>query len=97
MAARVSRMAMDYSSKMKGVYRQETAAIDFQAGWDEANRWIPVTEQMPQDGERVLVTKMGKWTNIGKWININDSGKIDYRWIVGNSNINWDVTHWRRI
>lgn len=99
MEAQVSKMARDYAALQSGVMRQQTAAIDFQAGWDEANKWIPVTESMPPSGERVLVKCEGKWVNIGKWDNIcpEEYSKDDYRWLVGNTNKNWEVTHWRRL
>lgn len=97
---KISQQAKDYAMTLNGIIRQSTAAIDYQKGFDDATRWIPVTEAMPPHGERVLVMAENRWTNIGRWLNIageEENRKPDFRWIVGNTNRNWNVTHWRKI
>lgn len=99
LANNIGKEAREYALSFSGVYRQNTAAYDFQAGFNKAQEWISVEDEMPQTGERVLVKCDGYWVNIGKYIDIAGTGetKPSFRWIVGNTNRNWNVTHWRKI
>lgn len=97
---KISQQAKNYAMTLNGIIRQSTAAIDYQKGFDDATRWIPVTEAMPPHDERVLVMCQDRWVNIGRWLDIageDDKKRTDFRWIIGNTNRNWEVTHWRKI
>lgn len=90
-------MAEKYSEKFNEKERIKTAFTDYKQGVEDATRWISVKESLPEEEERVLVREGNRWMNLGRYMNVGSTYKEDKRWICGNTNRDWNVTHWRRI
>lgn len=69
----------------------------FNAGVEFAQRWIPVDEELPRIGEKVI-TKMDKdkRTSYGIATRIREEWEIDAHWI-DHTFSNMTITHWRYI
>ena len=69
----------------------------FRAGIEFAQRWIPVEEELPKIGEKVI-TKMtkDKRTAYGIATRIREEWEIDAHWI-DHTFSNMNITHWRHI
>ena len=70
---------------------------DFIAGVEFAQRWIPVEEELPPIGEKVI-TKMAKdkRTSYGIATRIREEWEINAHWI-DHTFSNMTITHWRPI
>ena len=70
---------------------------DFIAGAEFAIKWIPVEEELPQIGEKVI-TKMNKdkRTSYGIATRIREEWEINAHWI-DHTFSNMTITHWRPI
>lgn len=70
---------------------------DFKAGVEFAQRWIPVEEELPEIGEKVI-TKMNKdkRTSYGIATRIREEWEINAHWI-DHTFSNMTITHWRPI
>ena len=69
----------------------------FEAGVQFAQRWIPVEEELPEIGEKVI-TKMtkDKRTSYGIATRIREEWEINAHWI-DHTFSNMTITHWRPI
>ena len=69
----------------------------FKAGVEFAQRWIPVEEELPKIGEKVI-TKMtkDKRTSYGIATRIREEWEINAHWI-DHTFSNMNITHWRPI
>ena len=69
----------------------------FEAGVQFAQRWIPVEEELPEIGEKVI-TKMtkDKRTSYGIATRIREEWEINSHWI-DHTFSNMTITHWRPI
>ena len=69
----------------------------FEAGIEFAQRWIPVEEELPEIGEKVI-TKMAKdkRTSYGIATRIREEWEINAHWI-DHTFSNMTITHWRPI
>ena len=69
----------------------------FEAGVQFAQRWIPVEEELPEIGEKVI-TKMtkDKRTSYGIATRIREEWGINSHWI-DHTFSNMTITHWRPI
>ena len=69
----------------------------FKAGVEFAQRWIPVEEELPEIGEKVI-TKMAKdkRTSYGIATRIREEWEINAHWI-DHTFSNMNITHWRPI
>ena len=69
----------------------------FEAGVEFAQRWIPVEEELPRIGEKVI-TKMNKdkRTSYGIATRIREEWEIDAHWIDHTFSY-MNITHWRPI
>ena len=69
----------------------------FEAGIEFAQRWIPVEEELPEVGEKVI-TKMtkDKRTSYGIATRIREEWEINAHWI-DHTFSNMNITHWRLI
>lgn len=69
----------------------------FTAGVDFAQRWIPIEEELPEIGEKVI-TKMtkDKRTSYGIATRIREEWEINSHWI-DHTFSNMTITHWRPI
>ena len=69
----------------------------FEAGVQFAQRWIPVEEELPEIGEKVI-TKMtkDKRTSYGIATRIREEWEINAHWI-DHTFSNMNITHWRPI
>ena len=76
----------------------EKCMVDsFKAGVEFAQRWIPVEEELPVIGEKVI-TKMtkDKRTSYGIATRIREEWEINAHWI-DHTFSNMNITHWRPI
>ena len=75
----------------------EDTLVDFIAGAEFAQRWIPVEEELPRIGEKVI-TKMNKdkRTSYGIATRIREEWEIDAHWIDHTFSY-MNITHWRPI
>ena len=66
---------------------QQCAALIAAANRAEAERWIPVSERLPEEGKLVIVDGGVAIREYGKWYSQtgDDTGR----------RIEWPVTHWR--
>lgn len=71
--------------------------ISFIEGVEFAQRWIPVEEELPEVGEKVI-TKMtkDKRTSYGIATRIREEWEINAHWI-DHTFSNMNITHWRPI
>ena len=69
----------------------------FKEGVEFATKWIPVGEDLPRIGEKVI-TKMNKdkRTSYGIATRIREEWEIDAHWI-DHTFSNMNITHWRPI
>ena len=69
----------------------------FEAGVQFAQRWIPVEEELPEIGEKVI-TKMtkDKRSSYGIATRIREEWEINAHWI-DHTFSNMNITHWRSI
>ena len=69
----------------------------FKAGVEFAQRWIPVEDELPKIGEKVI-TKMtkDKRTSYGIATRIREEWEINAHWI-DHTFSNMTITHWRPI
>lgn len=69
----------------------------FKRGVEFAQRWIPVEEELPKIGEKVI-TKMtkDKRTSYGIATRIREEWEINAHWI-DHTFSNMNITHWRPI
>ena len=69
----------------------------FEAGVQFAQRWIPVEEELPEIGEKVI-TKMtkDKRSSYGIATRIREEWEINAHWI-DHTFSNMNITHWRPI
>ena len=69
----------------------------FEAGIEFAQRWIPVEEELPEIGEKVI-TKMAKdkRTSYGIATRTREEWEINAHWI-DHTFSNMTITHWRHI
>ena len=77
----------------------EDTLVDFKAGVEFAQRWIPVEEELPEVGDVVLVrTKIGKVLTCEMYIPMDDLGNVlgEKEWC-GSYNFKQAVTHWRPV
>ena len=76
----------------------EKCMVDsFKEGVEFAQRWIPVEEELPEIGEKVI-TKMAKdkRTSYGIATRIREEWEINAHWI-DHTFSNMTITHWRPI
>ena len=69
----------------------------FEAGVEFAQMWIPVEEELPEIGEKVI-TKMAKdkRTSYGIATRIREEWEVNAHWI-DHTFSNMNITHWRHI
>ena len=69
----------------------------FESGVEFATKWIPVEEELPRIGEKVI-TKMNKdkRTSYGIATRIREEWEIDAHWI-DHTFSHMNITHWRHI
>lgn len=73
---------------------QRNVMIRVNAELIDALRWIPVTERMPEFGERVRV--WDAWTKTEYIACTSVSGKVSGIWLPDNPAVgDLDVTHWK--
>lgn len=93
----IEESARDYAlSREDNDYTIETE-MAFNAGVEFAQRWIPVGEELPRIGEKVI-TKMDKdkRTSYGTATRIREGREIETHWI-DHTFSNMTITHWRYI
>ena len=91
----IEEASIDYAlSREDNDYTIETE-MAFEAGVEFAQRWIPVEEELPEIGEKVI-TKMAKdkRTSYGIATRIREEWEIDAHWI-DHTFSNMNITHWR--
>ena len=76
---------------------EDYIAESFKEGVEFAQRWIPVEEELPEIGEKVI-TKMAKdkRTSYGIATRIREEWEINAHWI-DHTFSNMTITHWRYI
>ena len=76
---------------------EDYIAESFKEGVEFAQRWIPVEEELPEIGEKVI-TKMakGKRTSYGIATRIREEWEVNAHWI-DHTFSNMTITHWRHI
>ena len=76
---------------------EDYIAESFKEGVEFATKWIPVEEDLPRIGEKVI-TKMNKdkRTSYGIATRIREEWEIDAHWI-DHTFSNMTITHWRPI
>ena len=81
---------------LETIWAQETQDA-FKSGVEFAQRWIPVEEELPEVGEKVI-TKMtkDKRTSYGIATRIREEWEINAHWI-DHTFSNMNITHWRLI
>lgn len=93
----IEQAAIDYAESLEdNDYTIETEAA-FKAGAEFAQRFIPIEEELPPIGEKVI-TKMNKdkRTSYGIATRIREEWEIDAHWI-DHTFSNMTITHWRHI
>ena len=93
----IEEAARDYAlSREDNDYTIETE-MAFESGIEFAQRWIPVEEELPEIGEKVI-TKMNKdkRTSYGIATRIREEWEINSHWI-DHTFSNMTITHWRHI
>jgi len=63
----------------------------FESGVEFAQRWIPVTEELPSE-ERVLVKERDEYLTVARYDIESEEWVADNDWLVSEN-----VTHWRPI
>lgn len=108
----IEEAARNYAAGVTGVNHKKTAARDFVEGakfaMSKAPRWVSVKESLPPLGSTVIAKRAGRWINLARYLPVKEeligsrllhkvapSGKGE--WIIGNTNRNWDVTHWMKL
>ena len=94
----IEEAAKDFNdSHVNGHHPQKWVSDIFKAGVDFAQRWIPVEEELPEIGEKVI-TKMtkDKRTSYGIATRIREEWEINAHWI-DHTFSNMTITHWRPI
>ena len=76
---------------------EDYIAESFKEGVEFAQRWIPVEEELPEIGEKVI-TKMAKdkRTSYGIATRIREEWEINAHWI-DHTFSHMNITHWRPI
>ena len=94
----IEEAAKDFNdSHVNGHHPQKWVIDIFKAGVEFAQRWIPVEEELPEIGEKVI-TKMAKdkRTSYGIATRIREEWEINAHWI-DHTFSNMTITHWRHI
>ena len=94
----IEEAAKDFNdSHVNGHHPQKWVSDIFEAGVEFAQRWIPVEEDLPEIGEKVI-TKMAKdkRTSYGIATRIREEWEINAHWI-DHTFSNMTITHWRPI
>ena len=94
----IEEAAKDFNdSHVNGHHPQKWVSDIFKAGVEFAQRWIPVEEELPEIGEKVI-TKMAKdkRTSYGIATRIREEWEIDVHWI-DHTFSHMNITHWRPI
>lgn len=94
----IEEAAKDFNdSHVNGHHPQKWVSDIFKAGVEFAQRWIPVEEELPKIGEKVI-TKMtkDKRTSYGIATRIREEWEINAHWI-DHTFSNMNITHWRPI
>ena len=94
----IEEAAKDFNdSHVNGHHPQKWVSDIFKAGVEFAQRWIPVEEELPEIGEKVI-TKMAKdkRTSYGIATRIREEWEINAHWI-DHTFSNMTITHWRHI
>ena len=94
----IEEAAKDFNdSHVNGHHPQKWVSDIFKAGVEFAHRWIPVEEDLPEIGEKVI-TKMAKdkRTSYGIATRIREEWEINAHWI-DHTFSNMTITHWRPI
>ena len=94
----IEEAAKDFNdSHVNGHHPQKWVSDIFKAGVEFAQRWIPVEEELPPIGEKVI-TKMSKdkRTAYGIATRIREEWEINAHW-VDHTFSNMNITHWRHI
>lgn len=94
----IEQAAIDYCSETDGYkFIAHSPFKSFKEGVQFAQRWIPVEEELPEIGEKVI-TKMtkDKRTSYGIATRIREEWEINSHWI-DHTFSNMTITHWRPI
>ena len=94
----IEEAAKDFNdSHVNGHHPQKWVSDIFKAGVEFAQRWIPVEEELPEIGEKVI-TKMAKdkRTSYGIATRIREEWEVNAHWI-DHTFSNMTITHWRHI
>ena len=94
----IEEAAKDFNdSRVNGHHPQKWVSDIFNAGVEFAQRWIPVEEELPPIGEKVI-TKMtkDKRTSYGIATRIREEWEINAHWI-DHTFSHMNITHWRPI
>ena len=91
----IEEAAKDFNdSHVNGHRPQKWVSDIFKAGVEFAQRWIPVEEELPEIGEKVI-TKMAKdkRTSYGIATRIREEWEINAHWI-DHTFSHMNITHW---